>query len=237
MSVSKPTNFNTIYTRALKRKGSEQALQALLPEVLPLHKIVNIGDDRFLAEMTRCIFQAGFVWRVINQKWPNFEQAFFKFDPQKMLLLSPDFIDKLSADKSIVRNRQKIISVPQNAQFIIDIQHEHGSFSQFIQQWPIQDLVGLYQLFKKRGCRLGGMTGPRVLRNFGIDSFLLTRDVVHCLQQSGLDIRDTPSSLTDLNKIQSLFNHWQQESGLSFTHLSRICACSVGENKLQFDQK
>jgi hypothetical protein len=45
-----------------------------------------------------------------------------------------------------------------------------------------------------------------------------------------LDISDDPSSKKELKKIQDQFNAWAQETGLPFTHLSRICAMSIGEN-------
>lgn len=226
--------FDHIYQRALKRKGSTSALNSLLPEVRSRAEIEQLTDDRFLSEMTRCIFQAGFVWRVINLKWDGFEEAFFNFIPLKMLLLSPEQIEKLGQDTRIVRNMQKIISVPKNAQFITDIvrehQGEHHNFAEFIAAWPSDNIIGLLDLMKKRGNRLGGMTGTRVLRNLGVDTFVLTADVIQCLQLAGVDIKNTPTSKADLLKIQTAFNTWQQQSKLPLAHISRICACSVGEN-------
>jgi len=55
-------------------------------------------------------------------------------------------------------------------------------------------------------------------------------DVVTCLRDSGLDIPENPSSRKDLRKIQDQFNAWAEETGLPLTHLSRICAMSIGEN-------
>ena len=47
---------------------------------------------------------------------------------------------------------------------------------------------------------------------------------------SGLDIAESPTSRKDLKKVQDQFNAWAEESGLPLTHLSRICAMSIGEN-------
>jgi len=55
-------------------------------------------------------------------------------------------------------------------------------------------------------------------------------DVVACLRDSGLDIPENPSSRKDLRKIQDQFNAWARETELPLTHLSRICAMSIGEN-------
>ena len=52
-------------------------------------------DDRWLAQMTRCVFQAGFVWRVVDNKWDDFEDVFFGFPPQKIVMLSPDVLISL----------------------------------------------------------------------------------------------------------------------------------------------
>jgi hypothetical protein len=55
---------------------------------IPIRLVVS-KDDRWLAQMTRCVFQAGFVWRVIDHKWDDFEDVFFGFSPHKIVMLSP----------------------------------------------------------------------------------------------------------------------------------------------------
>ena len=100
----------------------------------------------------------------------------------------------------------------------------------FLKQWPQEDLIGLYRHLKQAGCRLGGMSGPRILRQMGLDTFMLSTDVVMCLQDAGLDIADQPSNKRDLAKVQDCFNSWRQQTGFSFTRLSRICASSIGQN-------
>ena len=82
----------------------------------------------------------------------------------------------------------------------------------------------------KRGSRLGGKTGQYLLRFVGWDAFITSNDVVACLRDTGLDIGENPTSKRDMKKIQDQFNAWAKETGLPRTHLSRICAMSVGEN-------
>lgn len=107
---------------------------------------------------------------------------------------------------------------------------EHGSFGKFLAEWPPGDQAGLLELLAKRGARLGGRTGQYFLRFVGRDGFVTSSDVVACLRDAGLDISESPSSKKDLGKIQDLFNAWAEETGLPYTHLSRICAMSIGEN-------
>ena len=223
-------DFTPIYDRALRRNGSEANLEDRLADPLPIEQVATTGDDRFLSTMAKVVFQAGFVWRVIEKKWPDFETVFLGFEPEKLLLLSPEQIEGIGKDARIVRNHQKINSVFANALYIYDQQQEHGSFASFVANWPHEDYLGLCQHLKKYGSRLGGMSGPRMLRYMGIDAYMLTGDVTMCLRDAGLDIAETPTSLRDQKKIQALFNHWHQQTGHSFTRLSRICACSIGSN-------
>ena len=222
--------FKTIRARAAKRKGGEAALVALLPKVPGQKALARLADDRVLAEMAKRIFSAGFVWSVIEQKWPAFEEAFLGFEPARLLLQPDEFWERLAGDKRIVRHPQKIMAVRGNAQLIVDIGREHGSFGKLLAQWPAGDQVGLLELLGKRGVRLGSRTGQYFLRFIGKDGFVTSADVVACLRDAGLEIAESPTSKKDLAKIQAQFNAWALETGLPVTHLSRICAMSIGEN-------
>jgi 3-methyladenine DNA glycosylase Tag len=222
--------FKTIRARAAKRKGGDAALAALLPKASSEKALAKLSNDRVLAEMAKRIFSAGFVWSVIEKKWPGFEAAFLQFEPGRLLHQPDEFWEGLASDKRIVRNPQKITAVRDNAQFVVDIAREHGSFGKFLAQWPADDQIGLLELLAKRGARLGGRTGQYFLRFTGKDGFVMSSDVVACLRDAGLDISENPTSKKDLKKVQDAFNGWAQETGLPRVHLSRICAMSIGEN-------
>lgn len=224
------TSFKSIRARAAKRKGGEAALASLLPTVTAPKALAKLTDDRALAEMAKRVFSAGFVWSVIENKWPGFEEAFLGFEPKRLTFQPDEFWEGLASDKRIVRNPQKIKAVRENAKFVADIAREHGSFGKFLSQWPADDQVGLLELLGKRGSRLGGRTGQFFLRFIGKDSFVTSPDVVACLRDAGLDIADSPTSKKDLAKVQAQFNAWTKETGLPLTHISRICAMSIGEN-------
>ena len=133
-------------------------------------------------------------------------------------------------DARIVRNGAKIMSVRENARFVLDVAKEHGSFGKFLAGWPPSDEAGLLELLAKRGGRLGGNSGQMLLRFLGYDAFVATKDVAACLRDAGLDIAAAPTSKGDLAKIQEQFNAWAKETGLPYRHLSLICAMSIGEN-------
>jgi 3-methyladenine DNA glycosylase Tag len=224
------TSFDVIRARAERRKGGAEALKALMPPVSPRGALNPIGDDRVLAEMARRVFSAGFSWSVIKAKWGGFEEAFLRFEPNALVHQPEAFWDALTRDERIVRNGAKIMSVRENATFVRDIAREHGGFGRFLAGWAPSDEIGLLALLAKRGARLGGNTGQMLLRALGWDGFVLSQDVVACLRDAGLEIAPEPKSKGDLARIQAQFNAWAAETGLPYSHLSRICAMSIGEN-------
>ena len=222
-------NFDQIYQYAARRKGGEAQLLSLLPPIKSKEQICLQTDDRILAMMTRCIFQAGFRWKVVDNKWPEFETVFKGFNPKVLELLSAEDLEALAKDVRIIRNMQKIVTVPRNAQWINEIANEHGSFAKFISQWPTSDAIGLFQLFKKRGARLGGNTGQRVLRLAGIDSFILSKDVLQALRTAEIGFYGSVTSMKDMKLIQAAFNTWHQETNLPYMHISKILSFSIDD--------
>ncbi|MBN7768745.1 DNA-3-methyladenine glycosylase I [Marinobacter daepoensis] len=219
-------SFNTFYQQALARKGGEKVLASMLPTVPDRHRLTEMGDDRYLSEITRCIFKAGFVWRVIENKWPEFETAFEGFVPAYWQQVPPEVLEQLATDERIVRNMQKIRTVPENARMIMDVVKDHGSFGQFLAQWPSEDQVGLLLYLKRNGARLGGNSAQYFLRRVGWDGFILSHDVVTALSRAGL-LDASPASKKGLTQAQEAFNRWHQETGMPIAHLSRIVSFTV----------
>lgn len=218
-------SFDDIYELALDRHGD--ALETLVEvAVLDADALAAIPDDRWLAQMAQRIFAAGFVWRVVENKWPGFEEAFEGFVPAVVADYGADEIGKLVQDTRIVRNGQKIQATVANAQFILDVAGEHGSFGRWVADWPDDDLIGLWATLAKRGSRLGGMTGPYMLRFMGKDSFLFSGDVVARLIAEGI-VAKKPTSKRDLKHVQEVFSGWKRESGRSFGAISRVLAASI----------
>ena len=224
------TPFQNVQARAEHRKGGAEKLKALLPPKHDAAALAALSDDRVLAEMAKRVFSAGFAWSVVETKWPGFEEAFLGFVPGPLTLQPAEFWDRLLSDKRIVRNGAKIMAVCANAFFVAEIAREYGAFGKFLAQWPASDQARLLDLLAKRGARLGGNTGPMLLRFLGYDGFTLSKDVITCLRDAGVDIPEAVKSKRDIAKMQAQFNAWAEETGLGYAQMSRICALSVGEN-------
>ena len=104
--------------------------------------------------------------------------------------------------------------------------NEHGSAGKAFGNWPSDNYIGLLELMKKRGSRLGGNTGQYFLRMMGKDSFILSRDVTARLIAEGI-VDKTPTSKKALTQVQQAFNIWMDQSGRGLTEISRVLAMSV----------
>ena len=80
---------------------------------------------------------------------------------------------------------------------------------------------------KRDGSRLGGMTGPMILRSMGKDTFLPTADVIGALTKYGFVKTHSNGSKKDLERVQEIFNLLREESNLSLSQISKILALSV----------
>lgn len=218
-------SFDEIWALAVARKGEAEVLENL-QHPKPVTEIAATPDDRFLALMTKCIFQSGFNWKVVEAMWPGFEAAFDGFDVAGCAMLHDEDFERLVSDTRIVRHGPKIKAVQENAAFLLDIAHEHGSAGRFIANWPTENYIGLLDLLQKRGSRLGGNTGQYFLRFSGIDSFILSQSVINRLIAEGV-VAKAPGSAKDRAAVQAAFNRWREQSGRSLTEISRVLAISI----------
>ena len=103
-----------------------------MPDVIIPPRQVPENDDGYLEQLTKAIFQAGFSWKVIERKWPAFRRAFASFSVEKVASLSPNDVDILVQDESIVRNRRKIEATVWNARKILALRADYGSVNGYL---------------------------------------------------------------------------------------------------------
>ncbi|MEM6615307.1 MAG: DNA-3-methyladenine glycosylase I [Pseudomonadota bacterium] len=224
-------SFHDIFDIAAEHHGGVDALETKLgerPYGPPLSADPSsLPDDRWLAAFTRFIFCSGFSWKVIDQKWPGFEDAFWAFNVNRCAMMSDDDLTDLTSDTRIVRNGQKIVSVRDNAIFLKSLADSHGTAATHLALWPKDDFIGLIRLLRTSGSRLGGTTAQYALRHIGVDGYILTEDVSRALIREGV-VEKMPTGKAAQDKAQAAFNAWRAESGRSLTEISRTLALSVG---------
>lgn len=215
--------FDEIFDIAAARKGGAEALEAQLSRPDP--SVSTLPEDRWLSILTKGVFQAGFNWKVIENKWDGFETAFHGFDVGRNAFMNDEDFDAHLRNTDIVRNATKIRSIRDNAVFLMELRDEGGA-GHVLGGWPSEDFIGLLDLLKKRGSRLGGMTAQYSLRFAGRDAFILSQDVTARLIAEGV-IDKPATSKTAMKAVQAAFNTWADQSGRSLTEISQVLARSV----------
>jgi DNA-3-methyladenine glycosylase I len=97
---------------------------------------VPLHHDRKLFEfLVLESFQAGLSWLTILRKRAAFKAAFCGFSVKKVARFNASKIERLVSDKSIIRNRAKVLAAITNARCFLEVKAEHGSFDRYIWQF------------------------------------------------------------------------------------------------------
>ncbi len=163
---------------------------------------VPLYDDRRLFEFLVLEgAQAGLSWITVLKKREAYRKAFDHFDPKKMASYDENKIQALLLNKGIIRNRRKIESAIQNAEAVIKVQKELGSFVAFMWQFvdakpiknawqsmdqiPAQTKISTHMSkeLKKRGF---GFVGPTICYAFMQAVGMVNDHMVDCFRYNML---------------------------------------------------
>ena len=81
-------------------------------------------------------------------------------------------------------------------------------------------------IYARASERKGGPAGLEALLSGCLSDDVQGYFKAHKLVDAGF------TSQTALKQVQAVFNQWQQESGRCLADISRILACSVGDNRI-----
>jgi DNA-3-methyladenine glycosylase I len=94
---------------------------------------VPVHDDKKLFEMLILEgFQAGLSWITILKRRENFRNVFDNWDWKKVARFTQKDVARLLCDKTIIRNRLKIVSAINNAKRFMEVRKDFGSFDSYM---------------------------------------------------------------------------------------------------------
>lgn len=144
------------------------------PEFVPYHDNewgFPVSDDtRLFEKLSLEGFQSGLSWRTILNKRDAFRAGFDGFDIDTVARFDETDIDRLLADKGIVRHRGKIEAVINNAARAQELIAEAGSIAAFVWRYEARtpappqsqttspESIALSKALKKRGWKFVGPT-------------------------------------------------------------------------------
>lgn len=129
-----------------------------------LHKIYHdsqygfpiLLDNELFGRLILEINQAGLSWITILKKQKNFRTSFSNFNIKKIANYGEKEINILLNDPGIIRNKLKINAVIFNANRILEIKKNHGSFSKWLDENQTTEIDLWVKLFKQNFKFTGG---------------------------------------------------------------------------------
>jgi 3-methyladenine DNA glycosylase Tag len=103
-----------------------------MPIGSPPEQITPTSLNDYLEVMSKAVFQSGMSWKVVEAKWEGTREAFDNFDVIKVAAYNEKDLDELSQDTRVIRNYRKLAAVVSNAQKMIDLDQQHGSFQKYL---------------------------------------------------------------------------------------------------------
>ncbi len=119
-------------------------------------------DNQLFERLMLEINQAGLNWSLIMKKHHNFRVAYDGFDIQKVAQYDDQDVERLMNDAGIIRHKQKIHAAIFNAQKILDIRNDHGSFASWLEQHHPASEAEWTKLFRSHF----KFTGPEIVKEF-----------------------------------------------------------------------
>ncbi len=113
-------------------------------------------DDELFGRLILEINQAGLSWTTILKKKDNFRKAYSEFRIEQIANYGEDDRTRLLSDVGIIRNRLKVNAAIHNAQRILLLQQEYGSFKNWLDHYHPLTKVEWVKLFKKHFKFVGG---------------------------------------------------------------------------------
>jgi len=113
-------------------------------------------DDELFGRLILEINQAGLSWTLMLRKQEGFRKAYSNFSIEKIAAYTEKDRERLLQDPGIIRNRLKINAAIVNAQKIVELKKEYGSFKNWLDaNYPLT-INDWLKLFKKNFKFVGG---------------------------------------------------------------------------------
>ena len=107
-----------------------------------MHPTKPDADAGYLEAVARIIFMGGLNRQVVDGKWLGFRAAFAGFDVAAVAELTPDDVDRIAQDDRVIKYRAKLAAVVTDAQIMLAIAAEHGSFADYVDHLYAQEGPG-----------------------------------------------------------------------------------------------
>lgn len=128
-------------------------------------------DDKVYFEiLSKAVFNAGFSYQVVRNKWEGTKEVFHDFDPEILSNWTVDEISDALESPKIIRNSKKVIAIVSNAKVFLDIISKHKSFENYLKSFRDKPYEQKQEILSKQFKWLGPRGAHFFLWSVGEDA-------------------------------------------------------------------
>ena len=126
------------------------------------------SDNEYFENLCRILFQTGLNWAVVEKKWPTIKPAFCGFDIDRIATFTDVDVERLLADKGIIRNHFKLHAIIENAKQFQQIRRSYGCFQAYLDSFEkSNNYTEVIKALSDRFERIGPTTAALFLFSVG----------------------------------------------------------------------
>lgn len=176
-------------------------------------------DDQLFEELCFHLFAAGFSREVVRNKWLAFRDQFDQFSIAHLVKWKAKQIERAVTNPDIIRNRKKIAAVVQNAKIIQRLQQDLGSWKQWLERYPKQELILLHREIAKVFVNVGPSAAEWFLLSSGFDYYFYTSHGHRMLRRLGL-LNNEKKKQPGTTEFNAVIQGFSQATGTSTWEIS-----------------
>jgi 3-methyladenine DNA glycosylase Tag len=85
--------------------------------------------------LSKAVFNAGFSYQVVRNKWEGIMEVFHEFDPNIISKWTNDEISIALSSPKIIRNSRKVTAIVSNAKLFLELIEKHGTFENYLKSF------------------------------------------------------------------------------------------------------
>ncbi|MHA1986112.1 MAG: DNA-3-methyladenine glycosylase I [Promethearchaeota archaeon] len=127
-------------------------------------------DKGYFEILSKAVFNAGFSYQVVRNKWEGTKEVFHDFDPEILSKWTVDEITEALESPKIIRNSRKVMAIVSNAKVFLDIVKKHKSFENFLKSFKEKSYKERQKIISKQFKWLGPTGSHFFLWSVGEDA-------------------------------------------------------------------
>ncbi|MFW9882530.1 MAG: DNA-3-methyladenine glycosylase I [Candidatus Thorarchaeota archaeon] len=127
-------------------------------------------DKGYFEVLSKAVFNAGFSYQVVNNKWEGIKEVFHDFEPEFLSRWTVNEVSDALESPKIIKNSRKVTAIISNAKVFLDIVKKHKSFENYLKSFRVKPYEEKQKILSKQFKWLGPTGAHFFLWSVGEDT-------------------------------------------------------------------